>query len=351
MSSEIPSQYTRIVLNERPGPGPITPQTFKNEKMSTEELKSSMKDTDVFVQVDYLSLDPAMRGWINTARSYLPPVEIGAIMRAGGIATVLAVGSQVQNVKVGDTVNGMPGWTEYAVLPAKSVQVINPPSGAIPLDYMGVLGMTAITAYFGLFDVANLKAGETLVVSGAAGATGSVVCQLGKLVGAKVIAIAGADDKCRWLEEDLGVDKALNYKSPTFKKDFKESVGYLDVYFDNVGGDILDLCLGRLNKGARIALCGAVSVYNDAKPRGIQNYPAMIAQGAKLQGFIITDYVARYGEAREKLGEWLGAGKLKRKFYIQEGLEKAPEHLQELFAGRNTGKMIINVSGQSVPKL
>ncbi|KIM26115.1 hypothetical protein M408DRAFT_330709 [Serendipita vermifera MAFF 305830] len=347
MSSQIPANYTRIILNERPKKGPITETTFKTEELSTEELKQSMGAGDVLVRVDYVSLDPAMRGWLNDARSYVEPVKVGAIMRAGGIGTVLAVGKDVQKVKVGDSVNAMLGWTEFAVLPEKSVAVLKVPSGAVPLDFLGVLGMTGITAYYGLLEIGQLKAGETLVVSGAAGATGSVACQMGKLLGAKVIAIAGADDKCKWLEEDLGVDKALNYKSPTFKKDFQSAVGYLDVYFDNVGGEILDLCLTRLNKNARIALCGAISAYNSPSPHGLQNYLTLIAQSASIRGFIITDYAPHYDEARAKLGEWLGQGKLKRKFHIQQGIKDAPKHLNELYEGKNTGKMVVKVSPQA----
>jgi len=241
----------------------------------------------------------------------------------------------------------MPGWTEYTVLPEKSVSVLKIPEGATPLDFLGVLGMTGITAYYGLVEIGQIKAGETLVVSGAAGATGSVVCQLGKLLGAKVIAIAGADDKCKWLEDDLGVDKALNYKSPTFKKDFRDSVGYLDVYFDNVGGEILDLCLTRLNKNARIALCGAISAYNSSSPHGIQNYVTLIAQSASIRGLIVMDYAPHFEECRAKLGEWLGQGKLKRKFHIQNGLKDAPSHLRELYDGKNTGKMVIKVSAEA----
>ncbi|PVG04201.1 alcohol dehydrogenase [Serendipita vermifera] len=351
-SSQLPPQYTRLTLRERPTTA-IDSQTFAVERVSTEDLKNSMKGDDVLVRVDYVSLDPAMRGWLNDRRSYMEPIKIGAVMRATGQGTILAVGSEVQGMKPGDIVEGSLGWTEYTVQPAKALHILPPPpKGADPLDYLGVLGFTGITAYFGITDVAQLKEGETLVVSGAAGATGSVVCQLGKLLGAKVVAIAGSEDKCQWLENDLGVDKALNYKSPTFVEDFKKAVGYLDVYFDNVGGEILDLCLGRLNKHARVALCGAISAYNEAKPRGIHGYLNLIAQGAKIQGFILTDYASRYGEARAQLSEWMAAGKLKRKFHIREGLERAPEYLNELFAGKNTGKMLLKVSPQApTPKL
>jgi hypothetical protein len=350
MSTEIPETYTRLVLDKRPE-GLVTADTFKKETLKSEDLKASMGPTDVLVSVDYISLDPAMRGWLKNERSYVAPVEIGEVMRAAGLGTVVAVGSEVSDIKVGDSVSGAPGWTELAKIPAKSLQVIKAPQGGVPLDFMGVLGMTGLTAYFGLTDIGEIKAGETLVVSGAAGATGSVVCQIGKIVGAKVIAIAGSDDKCQWLEQEVGVDKALNYKSPDFVKDFKQSVGYLDVYFDNVGGEILDLCLSRLNKNARIVMCGAISAYNETKPRGLQNYLSLIGQRAKMQGFIVMDYGARFGEARQKLAEWLAAGKLKRRFHIEKGLEGAPQYLNHLFEGKNTGKLLVQVSSRDNSKL
>jgi len=205
--------------------------------------------------------------------------------------------------------------------------------------------MSGMTAYFGLFDIGQIKAGETLVVSGAAGSVGSLVCQLGKIQGAKVIAIAGSDDKCEWLEKDLGVDKALNYKSATFQADFKSSVGYLDVYFDNVGGEILDLCLSRLNKGARIPLCGAISAYNAVgAPRGLTGYLNLISQRAKIEGFVVFDYAHRYREGEKAMADWLAAGRLKRKFHIVEGLPNAPEALNLLFTGGNSGKLVVKVS-------
>jgi NADPH-dependent curcumin reductase CurA len=188
-------------------------------------------------------------------------------------------------------------------------------------------------------DVGKIKAGETLVVSGAAGATGSLVCQIGKLKGAKVIAIASAS-KCAYLKDELGVDAALDYKSPSFAKDFRDTVGYLDVFFDNVGGEILDLALTRLKKGARIALCGAISAYNsNGQPEGIKNYLTLIAQRAKIEGFIVFDYRDRYAEGEAEMAKWIKEGKLKRRYQIEEGLEQCPQHLGLLFSGGNTGKL------------
>jgi len=199
--------------------------------------------------------------------------------------------------------------------------------------------------------IGELKSGETLVVSGAAGAVGSLACQLGKKTGAKVIAIAGSDEKCSWLEKELGVDKAINYKSSSFKDDVKKHVGYLDVFFDNVGGDMLDLMLTRLNKNARIVLCGAISEYNAAKPRGLSGYMSLISQRAKIQGFIVFDYAAEYPEAIKEMSKWLADGSVKRKFHIVQGLEKAPEALPMLYNGGNTGKLVIEVVPGGQPKL
>jgi NADPH-dependent curcumin reductase CurA len=188
-------------------------------------------------------------------------------------------------------------------------------------------------------EVGQVKAGETLVVSGAAGATGSLVCQIGKLKGAKVIAIASGS-KCAYLRDELGVDATLDYKSPSFAKDFRDTVGYLDVFFDNVGGEILDLALTRLKKGARIALCGAISAYNsDGRPEGIRNYLTLISQRARIEGFIVFDYKDKFAEGEEEMAKWIKEGKLKRRYQIEEGLEQCPQHLGLLFSGGNTGKL------------
>ncbi|KAI5989658.1 hypothetical protein F5J12DRAFT_864257 [Pisolithus orientalis] len=314
------STYTRIA--------DILPDTFETKTASKDDLVPG--PNQVVVRVTYLSLDPAMRG-------------IGEVMRAAGLGVVVQVGSGSQ-FKEGDLVSGTVGWTEYVVLDDRKLQKITPPPGCTSLDFLNTLGLTGMTAYFGLHDVGKLKAGETLVVSGAAGAVGSLVCQLGKRAGARVIGIAGSSEKCAWVETELGVDKALNYKLPTFKQDFKDAVGYLDVYFDNVGGGILDLALTRLNKRARIALCGAISAYNSAEShQGLQNYMNLIAQRAKMEGFIIFDYASEYPRAVKELAVGLADGSIKRKFHIVEGLEKAPNALLMLYSGANDGKLYVVV--------
>ncbi|KAI9461644.1 hypothetical protein BJY52DRAFT_1203437 [Lactarius psammicola] len=335
-----PNHYTQIVLNERPV-ADITPTTFRIENVP---FSLEPGAGEILVRVSWLSLDPAMRGWISDTRSYLPPVQIGEVMRSLGLATVVQV-SEGSKLQTGDVVQCMPGWTEFAVLKEKDAQKLEIPPGGQLLDLLGPLGLGGgLTAYFGLLDVAKIRAGETLVVSAAAGAVGSVACQIGKIYGAKVIGIAGSDDKCRWLKEELKIDAALNYKSPTFQDEFKDAVGYLDVFFDNVGGEILDFALTRLNKGARIAFCGAISQYNAPRPEGISTYINVLFQRAKMEGFIVTDYTDRFPEAFTNLGRWISEGRIIRKFHIVESLEKAPESLPLLFSGRNTGKLVVRVS-------
>ncbi|KDQ15907.1 hypothetical protein BOTBODRAFT_31355 [Botryobasidium botryosum FD-172 SS1] len=341
MAPTLPETVTRVFLAERPGAGPIKDDTFAVERVP---LPQPASDDEVLVRVDYVSLDPAMRGWLNDTRSYIAPVKIGETMRAQGLGTVVKGNKTFQ---VGDQVSGGLGWAEYAVLKEKALTKITPPEGSTALDYLGPLGMPGMTAYIGLLEVSGINAGETLLVSGAAGAVGSIVCQIGKLKGAKVVALAGADEKCRWLEEELGVDRALNYKSPNFRKEFKDAVGYLDVFFDNVGGDILDLALTRLNKNARIALCGAISDYNVKEKKGMQNYLNLISQRAKIEGFVVLDYTARFPEFAAEVAQWIKEGRVKRKFHIEEGVERCPEYLQLLFNGGNTGKLVVKVSKET----
>jgi len=275
----------------------------------------------------------------------LPPVQIGEVMRAIGLGVVVQAGNE-SAFKEGDIVTGSFGWTEFAVMKDKALQELKPPPGSTALDFLNTLGMPGMTAYFGLNEIGQLKPGETLLVSGAAGAVGSLVCQLGKRTGAKVIALAGSDEKCAWLEGELEVDKALNYKSETFQEDLKNAVGYLDVFFDNVGGEILDLALKRLNKNARVVLCGAISAYNSSQPRGLVNYQNIIAQRAKIQGFVVFDYASQYPKAIGDLASALGDGTLKRKFHVVEGIENAPKALLMLFSGANTGKLVLKVSDE-----
>ncbi|KAJ7650289.1 alcohol dehydrogenase [Roridomyces roridus] len=338
--------YKRIVLNSRPV-ADIEPTTFRTEVLPLEKLKPG--PGEVLIQITWLSLDPAMRGYIRDARSYLPPVKIGETMRGMSLGVIVEVGTGSTH-SVGEVVTSASGWTEYAVMKDNAVDKVTVPPGVIALDFLNTLGTSGLTAYFGLRDTCDLKPGEKLLVSGAAGSVGSVACQLGKRAGAKVYAIAGSPEKCKWLEQELGVDKALNYKSPTFRDDLRQ-IGFIDVYFDNVGGDILDMVLTRLNKGARISMCGAISQYNATQPKGLQNYQTLIAMRGKLQGFIVLDYAAEFPVAIEEMGKWLADGSIKRQFHIVEGIEAAPVALPMLFSGGNTGKLVVKVAEHVKTKL
>jgi len=335
-------EYTSIHLAQRPSAA-IVPGTFTPKK-HTLPAASSLKDGEVLFQTLYLSLDPAMRGWLNPTRSYIAPVEIGAVMRGNGIGLVIA--SKSQKFPVGSYALGMCGWSEYAVLKEKHLEPLDLPAGAVPTDALGVLGMTGLTAYFGILDIGQVKKGDFVVVSGAAGATGSVVGQIAKLKGATVLGLAGDDDKVRWLKEELGFDEALNYKDKDFQKKFREKTkGLIDVYFDNVGGEILDLALSRAKPFARFVQCGAISEYNSKKPQGLKNYMMLISMRIRMQGFVVFDFEHKYAEARKELAQWLSEGKLKRKeTIIQGGILKSEEALLALFDGKNTGKTMVEVA-------
>ncbi|KAI1505173.1 hypothetical protein F5X99DRAFT_369851 [Biscogniauxia marginata] len=338
-----------FVLAERPKTDIIPGQTFRLETAPA-PTADQLKDGEILVEALYLSLDPAMRGWLNDARSYVPPVAIGERMRGAAITRVLA--SKSPKVKEGDLVNASCGWTEVAIVNEKQFEVIKLPEGAKVTDALGVLGMTGLTAYFGLSKIGNPKAGDTVVVSGAAGATGSVAGQICKLKGARVVGIAGSDDKCAWLTSELGFDAALNYKSPTFKQDLaKATPDYIDLYWDNVGGEILEAALGRAATRARFVMCGSISGYNapGKQGRGIPNLFMVTAQRIRMEGFIVFDYAAEYDGAREELARWLAEGKLRRKeTIVRGGLEVADTAIKHLFEGKNTGKLLVEVKPYEV---
>ncbi|KAF1912233.1 hypothetical protein BDU57DRAFT_482435 [Ampelomyces quisqualis] len=335
--------YTSIHLAERPQASIIAGKTF-TPKQHPIPSASDLKDGEVLFQTLYLSLDPAMRGWLNPTRSYIPPVEIGAVMRGSGIGLIVA--SKSAKFTVGTYATGMCGWSEYAILKEKNLDPLDLPEGAVPTDALGVVGMTGLTAYFGLLEVGQVKKGDFVVVSGAAGATGSVVGQIAKIKGAKVLGLAGEDSKVQWLKEELGFDEALNYKDPDFTKKFRAATkDLIDVYFDNVGGEILDLALSRAKPFARFVQCGAISEYNSKKPQGLKNYMMLISMRIRMQGFVVFDFEQKYPEARRELAKWLSEGKLKRKeTIVKGGISKAEEALVGLFAGKNTGKTMVEVA-------
>ena len=333
-----------IILASRPTGDIVPTETFKLAPQPTIP-PSSLKPGQAIVRTLYLSLDPAMRGWLNDTRSYVPPVPLNGIMRGAVIARVTA--SQSARFPVGANVYASIGWREEGLISEedKDVQVLEVPEGGRLTDGLGVLGMTGLTAYFGLLDVGKVKAGDLVVVSGAAGATGSVVCQIAKLKGARVLGLAGSEDKVGWLK-DLGCDDALNYKDADFAKKFREATkDLIDVFFDNVGGEILDLALSRAKAHARFVICGAISQYNSKEPKGPKNYLMVISMRIRMEGFIVFDYAARYAEARKELAGWLAEGKIQRKeTVVKGGLEAAPEALLGLYKGTNTGKLLVEVA-------
>ncbi|MEV6393033.1 NADP-dependent oxidoreductase [Nocardia xishanensis] len=308
--------------------------------VTTEELPE-LTAGQILVEVEFISLDPAMRGWLNDVRSYLPPVGVGEVMRSLDIAKVVA--STHPDFAVGDTVSGTFGVTEYAISDGKDVQKID--TGVAPgPTWLGTLGMPGMTAYFGLLEVGKLRAGETVVVSAAAGAVGSVVGQIAKAKGATVIGIAGGAEKCRWLTEELGFDAAVDYRNEDVLRRLREVAPKgIDIYFDNVGGDILDAALANLRFGARVVLCGAISAYNDDKlPPGPSRYMSLLVFRASMTGFVVMDYADRYGEAVAQMSQWLADGTLKsREHVVEGGVGQFGETLNMLFSGANVGKLVL----------
>ena len=296
------------------------------------------------VAISHLSIDPAMRGWMNAGASYIPPVEIGAVMRAGAVGRVTA--SEHPGFAVGDDVYGVFGVQEFAVSDGWGVIKIDT-SLAGPSTYLGALGMTGLTAYFGLLDTGRLKAGDTVVVSGAAGAVGSVVGQIAKIKGCRAIGIAGGPDKCRALVEEFGFDAAIDYRAGNVRKAVREyAPGGVDVYFDNVGGEILDDVLACLARGARVVICGAVSQYNETQVRGPANYMMLLVARASMAGMLVFDYEDRYPQAMAELAGWLRAGQIvSREHVVHGGVGDFPNTLLMLFDGVNTGKLVLALDG------
>jgi len=294
------------------------------------------------VAISHLSIDPAMRGWMNAGASYIAPVEIGAVMRAGAIGQVIS--SEHPGFAAGDFVYGAFGVQEYAASDGQGVIKLDT-TLAEPTAYLGALGMTGLTAYFALLDVGRIREGDTVVVSGAAGAVGSVAGQIAKLKGCRVIGIAGGPDKCRTLVEDFGFDAAIDYKNENVRAALREHApGRVDVYFDNVGGDILDAVLTRLARGARIIICGAVSQYNAERVRGPANYLSLLVARASMTGMVVFDYQDRYPSAMAELAQWLRDGRIVSREHIVHGnVGDFPAVLLMLFAGENTGKLILAI--------
>ncbi len=309
-----------------------------------EEPAAVPKEGELLVKVLYISLDPAMRGWMNDARSYIPPVGIGEVMRALGLGIVTA--SRNPRFVVGDHVSGSFGVQEYALSNGQGVTRIDAKVAPLP-KYLSVLGMTGMTAYFGLLDTGQPKPGETVVVSAAAGAVGAVVGQIAKIKGCRVVGIAGGAEKCSYIVDELGFDAAIDYKSNS--EEVKQSLRKqcpkgIDVYFDNVGGAILDAALANLARGARIVICGAISQYNRTGPvAGPSNYMSLLVNRATMKGMLVFDYADRYAQAGAEMAGWMAAGKLKSREDIVEGLATFPETLLKLFKSENWGKLMLKV--------
>ncbi len=315
----------------RHGEGPI-PQPGENE---------------VLVRNLYLSLDPAMRGWMTDRPSYMPPVALDAPMRGATISRVVA--SKDPDFAPGDLVRALGGWQDYALV-KKEDRLMKIPEGLpVPLTkHLGVLGITGLTAYFGLLDLGTPQEGETVVVSTAAGAVGSIVGQIAKIKGCRVVGLTGSDEKCAWIRDELGYDVAINYKTENIEKALAAACpDGIDVYFDNVGGEILNACLGRINFKGRVVLCGAITQYNATDmPPGPSNYLNLLIRSARMEGFIVTNYMDRAMEGGMQLAQWMGEGKLKSREDVVDGLENAPKAILRLFDGSNQGKLIVRIADE-----
>ena len=314
----------------------------------TEEAVGEPADGGLVVKTLSLSLDPAMRGWMNEGKSYIAPVEIGEVMRAGGVGRVIA--SKNPAFAVGDTVSASLGVQEYCRIDADGIKRaglfrIDPRLGSVT-QWLNVLGMPGMTGYFGLMDVGQPKAGETVVVSGAAGAVGQTVGQLAKIKGCRVVGIAGGAAKCDWVVRELGFDACVDYKSGNVRDGLKQHCpAGVDIYFDNVGGEILDTVLTRINRKARIIICGAISQYNNTTPvQGPKNYMSLLVNRARMEGIVVFDYTDRFPLAVAELAGYLKDGRMKSKEDVARGLDTFPETLLKLFNGENFGKLVLEVA-------
>jgi NADPH-dependent curcumin reductase CurA len=329
----------RLVLAERPS-GMVDEGTIRLEEGEVPEPGAG----EALASVRFLSIDPTIRTWMDDQPGYLPPIAIDEVVRGAGIAEV--VSSNCERYSPGDLLFGMTGWQDYVIADEGERAMQTLPAGVPPTVALGLFGVTGMTAYFGLLDVGRMEEGDVVVVSGAAGATGSTVGQIAKIKGAgKVIGIAGGPEKCGWIVDELGFDAAIDYKNEDVPTRLRETAPEgVDLYFDNVGGEILDACLGQLAMRGRVVLCGAISTYNDrGGMTGPANYRSLIIRRGRMEGFIILDYLDRFPEAQAEMAGWLASGQIKATEHIVDGLHRAPEALNLLFTGGNTGKVIVRV--------
>ena len=327
----------QILLATRPL-GEPKPENFN----LVEKPISSINDGEILVKTKYVSMDPAMRGWMNDSKSYIRPIQIDEVFRAGTAGEV--VESKNENFKPGDSVTGSWGVQQFAVVGEKDILKVN--TEWAPLTtYMATLGMPGMTAYFGFLDTGQPKEGDNVLVSAASGAVGSVVGQIAKIKGCYVVGLAGDDDKCRYCVEELGFDACINYKTQNVKQALKEAFPKgIDIYFDNVGGEILDIVLGQIRMKARIVICGAISQYNNKEAvKGPANYLSLLVNRAKMEGIVVFDNAANYGKAAKEMAGWIAEGKLKTKVHIEKGIENFQPTLLKLFKGENFGKLILEV--------
>ena len=315
-----------------------------NEVLSLEEEAIPQPDEGEFlIRLNYLSLDPTNRVWMSDIEQYMPPVELDAPMRGGVCGTVIK--SRHADYPEGTIVAGLGVWADYQIGNPRSLRPMRD-TGPIPVaQVFSTFAIVGPTAYFGLLEIGQPREGETVVVSAAAGAVGSIVGQIAKIKGCRVVGLAGTEEKCAWIKNDLGFDEAINYKTAVLPEALAAACpNGIDVYFDNVGGPILDACLKLMNKFGRIAECGMISQYNATKPvPGPYNYANILMKRLRVQGFIVSDFADRYPEAHAALGQWMAQGKIKVRTDIVDGLENAFQALKKLFTGENTGKLMIRV--------
>ena len=330
-------QNKQVLLAKRPE-GLPTGDTWE---LKTVEVPG-LKDGELLIEQEYISLDPAMRGWLNDVKSYISPVQIGEVMRAGSVGKV--IDSKNEKYRVGQHLSGWGGVQQYTITDGQGWYAVDP--SLAPLStYISTLGMPGMTAYFGILEVGKIKEDDVVLISGAAGAVGSVAGQIAKLKGCKVIGIAGSDKKCQYVVNNLGFDACIDYKTENIYEAVKrECPKGIDVYFDNVGGVILDVALAFLRRNARIAICGAISQYNSGKIKGPSNYLSLLVNRASMEGFVVMDYTKDYGKAALEMGQWMVEGKLKSKEDIYDGIENFHETFLRLFSGDKMGKLVLKVS-------
>ena len=341
----LPDTQQQVLLTRRPHGVPVAEDFALSEGSVPKEAPAG----SVLLRQIYLSIDPAIRGWMSESRgSYLPPIELGAPVRSGTLSEVVASG--VPHLAPGDLCQALAAWEEFSLVPAAQVMGTIQRREGIPLAGMlNVLGGNGLTAYFGLDEVGQPKAGETVVVSAAAGGVGSIVGQLAKIRGCRVVGITGRPEKCAWLTEELGFDAAINYREDDLKLALKGACPKgVDVFFDGVGGHLLDTVLTRLAVGARVVICGAISAINATeRPAGLQNHMQLMAKRARMQGFVTLDYAERFDAARDELAGYVRDGRLLIRDEIAEGIAEAPAQLLRLFSGDHRGKLMVKVAEPS----